>query len=353
MKKYYLFLFLSLSYPLLSFSQEILTVSTIERAPFSFHDKDDNFVGFSVELWEVIAKEAKLDYVWKEQRTFSKMIEDVAFNKADVAVANVSVTSAREKYVSFSHSILESGMGIAVKKGASVSYLAVILDSGILEVLSAAFFLLVLVAHIVWWLEHGKVEDKNVHFRKDYLGGIWDAFWWGFVILFMGGYEDKLPSKRLNRAITIMWIMASLMFIVMMNAKLTAAMTVSEFKSGISSYDDLYGKKVGVVGGSLHQHFLDSHGIKSQSYASLPAVYRALKREKIDALVSDLPVLDYYASKEGRDWMIITGSRFYLENYALMLTNDSPYLEAVNRALLRTRENGTYDKLYDKYFSNK
>jgi ABC-type amino acid transport substrate-binding protein len=44
------------------------------------------------------------------------------------------------------------------------------------------------------------------------------------------------------------------------------------------------------------------------------------------------------------------GSIFHKENYGIVFPSESPYRKPVNEALLKLKENGTYDQLFKKWF---
>ena len=48
--------------------------------------------------------------------------------------------------------------------------------------------------------------------------------------------------------------------------------------------------------------------------------------------------------------MMLIGEVFNHESYGFMFKEGSPYVEQVNRTLLKLKENGFYEKLYNKYF---
>ncbi len=352
MKKYWYFLYLLIIsfYSSITLAQDVITVGTIERPPFSFHDERGNLTGFTVELWQKIAERIDIDFVWQQQQSFSTLISDTVSNKTDLAVANISITASREKQADFSHSIFESGMAVAVKRGASASYFTLIWESGIILFLGGAFLLLLFIAHVVWFFERNIDNPRHDYFRDDYIGGVWDAFWWAFIIMTMGGFENEVPQKLVNRILAIFWIIVSLFFISTLTAKITTALTVAELRTGIVSYKDLRGKKVGVTEGSSHQTFLQEVGIKTVSYPSLEALYADLRDEKINAIVADLSILSYYASHDGASWMLVAGATFNLENYGIIFPEKSPYLERIDTALLQLREEGVYRELHEKYF---
>ena len=348
-----LLLLATLLLPAFSVANDTLKVNTIERVPFSYHNENNRRVGFSVELWEEIAKTLKIDYAWYETKTFSELTQDIFSKRADIAVANISVTSDREKKADFSYSIFESGMAIAVKKGEGASLWSLLVDSGIFTFLGIAFLVLLFVAHIIWFFERDIEEGEIDYFRDDYRHGIWDAFWWAFIVMTTGGLEGEVSRRILNRILAGLWIVASLFFISTLTAKITTSMTVAQLQSDIQSYKDLAGKKVGVTEGSSHQKFLAKKGIRTIAYPTLKEMYADLKKGKLKAVVSDFPLLSYYASHDGAEWMVLAGKTFNHESYGFMFTQNSPYVERVNTALLKLKENGYYKALYDKYFGEK
>lgn len=331
---------------------ETLLVSTLERAPFSFQNDSNELTGFSVELWDAIATRAELDYDWVEHEQFPDMINSATSGTTHLAIANISITSSREAKGDFSQPIFESGMSIAVVKGEHSKGLpGLIWESGVLWFLLGALALVFLIANIIWFFERGIEDPRHDYFRDDYLGGVWDAFWWAFVIMSMGGFENEVPHRIINRLLAMFWIVASLFFISTLTAKITTALTVSELKTGIESYKDLNGKRVGVTAGSSHQKFLSDNNIGTVPFNTLESLYSALKSRDLDAIVADYPILSYYASQNGSEWMQLTGSTFNPENYGILLPDRSKHTEAINNALLTIREDGTYVDIYKKYFS--
>jgi ABC-type amino acid transport substrate-binding protein len=71
-------------------------------------NEQSEWTGFSIELWQLIAKNLELEYKFRENIYFSDMIERVKNENYDLAVANISVTSEREKHIDFSQPIYDS-----------------------------------------------------------------------------------------------------------------------------------------------------------------------------------------------------------------------------------------------------
>ncbi len=333
------------------FGNDNLVVGTIERPPFMFYT-DGQPSGFSVELWEQIAREIPVTYRWQPHQRFSDMVDETVAGRNNLAIANISITAEREKIADFSQPIFQSGMAIAVKSGGRRSFISLFWDSGILLFIAGAFVVLLIIAHILWFFERNVVDARHDYFRDSYLGGVWDAFWWAFVIMTMGGFENEVPHKKFSRFLAMIWILISLFFISTLTAKITTALTVAELQTGIESYRDLSGKRVGVTIGSSHQKFLSSHGISPRGYESLEQLYEDLNKGKLDAIVADFPILSYYANHDGAGWLKIAGEPFNLESFGILLPEDSSLVEEIDVALLKIRENGSYEKLLNRYFGD-
>jgi len=243
-----LFIF-TLTYALSSLAQDVKTqdkivVGTIERAPFSTQDTTGNWSGFSIELLAAISQRAELDYQLQKETVFADMLDNVQKGRTQMAAANISVTSSREAVMDFSQPIYVTGLQILTRADyKKINYWEIIWESGILIFLGGALLVLLIVAHLMWFFERGK-DAKHDYFRDEYLGGIWDSFWWAFVICTMGGFEKERPEHIIGRVIAIFWILSSLFFISTLTAKITSALTVAELSNGISSYEDLRGKKL-------------------------------------------------------------------------------------------------------------
>lgn len=338
------------------FSQNIfaenLKVGTIERPPMAFKTESGKWTGLSIELLEEISKKAEFNYTLNEFDKFGDMIDSVDEKKNDLAIANITISSEREKKMDYSQPIFDSGLQLVVSKdGSKKSIFDVIIDSGILWFLLGALALLLVIAHVIWFFEKGTDAGRHDYFRDDYLGGIWDAFWWAFIIMTMGGFENEVPATKFSRFIAMIWIIISLFFVSSLTAQMTSSMTVAEMNSDISSYHDLDDKKVGVMKSDPIIKFVKNEiGVDPIVFEKYEDFYEALKDKKVDALIGDAPIVNYYVSKQGKSDFKIVGEIFKSEKYGILLQDDSPYKEKIDQVILELQENGRYKELYDKYF---
>ncbi len=328
-----------------------LTIATIERQPFIFYRSDGSISGFSADLWDEIAKRNGWQYQWEKQPSFSAMIDRINNGTLDAAIANISITLEREKLFDFSHSYYDSGLQIVVPPSeGSANIFKIIWQSGAIHLIVAAIIVLLIIAHILWFFERNTPNNRHDYFRDEYIGGVWDAFWWAFIIMTMGGFEKEVPASKISRVLAMFWIIVSLFFVSTLTAKITTSLTVDQLTSDINSYRDLVGKKVGVSKGSAMARFLDNKNISYLAFEDFPQALAAVEAGKIDATIGDAPVMQYYVKNEGRGKVQLAGPVFQADKFGIALPTGSSLTERINTSLLEIKEDGTFERLKVKYF---
>ncbi|BBA51309.1 basic amino acid ABC transporter substrate-binding protein [Fusobacterium varium] len=126
---------------------------------------------------------------------------------------------------------------------------------------------------------------------------------------------------------------------------------VKEGDSSIKSFADLKGKKVGVMLGFTGDMVVSEiDGVKIERFNAAYAGIMALQAGKVEAIVLDSePAKNYVAQNKG---LVLADADAEQEEYAIAVRkNDKALLEKVEKALSEIKENGTYDKLIQKYFN--
>jgi polar amino acid transport system substrate-binding protein len=144
---------------------------------------------------------------------------------------------------------------------------------------------------------------------------------------------------------------ASVVFIAFFTAAVTSSLTLQQLRGDINGPQDLPGKRVGSVKASTSVEYLRQHNVDVAEFAKVEEAYEALREGQLDAVVYDAPVLLHYVSREGAGKVHTVGPIFRKENYGIAFPSNSPYRKPVNEALLKLKENGTYDQLYKRWFS--
>lgn len=123
--------------------------------------------------------------------------------------------------------------------------------------------------------------------------------------------------------------------------------------SDITSIKDLTGKKVGVQRGTTGKTYAEENA-KGASIVTLPSdaeLFQAIKGDQVDALLQDLPVNVVHERAGG---YTVVEEFDTNESYGLAIRKDNTELQTkVNEQLKAMKDDGTYQKLYDTYFSAK
>ncbi len=331
-----------------------LRVATRIIPPFVIqHDK--KLAGFSIELWKKITEKLKLESEFIITEDVNQLLETVESGKADVGIAAISITSERDRRFEFSQPMFESGLQIMVRDGGDVendpvSGLVQLLFSPTMLVwLGIAAVMILVPAHILWLLERN--HSEGIIPTKNYFPGIFHAAWWAAGTL--ATQADSMPRNGFARFMAVIWMFTGVVFVAYFTAQVTASLTVHQLKGNIKGPGDLPDKNVATLQGSTASLYLRQKRSRVQEFTRIEEAYGALENEKVDAVVFDAPVLLYHASHEGKGSVQLVGPNFKKENYGIVFPHGSPHRRLAQEALLKLREDGTYDKLYDKWFGGR
>ena len=357
-----MFVLLSLAPPLLGTcaaeegndTKPVLRVATRIVPPLvAKDDKSGKLSGFSIDLWQAIARESGYDFEFVERGNLPDVLDSVKHGQADVGIAAISITAEREELFDFSQPILESGLQILVparSAGPSLSvFLNLITSPVVLEIAGMIAILAILPAPIIWYVERrhreGIVEPESG------LGGLFKSIWWSAATL--AGQAEEMPRSVVGRVIAIACMLASVLFISYFTASAATILTVRQLETSIRSAADLPGKHVGTVRGSTAAAYLRQERIMSREFARIDEAFAALERDDLDAVVYDAPILLYHASHAGRGKVQAVGQVFRKEDYGILFASGSALRKPVNAALLKLRESGFYASLHENWFGGR
>ena len=308
----------------------------------------DSFNGFSIEFWDAVARELGLDYEFYEVESVGDQIAAVQNGDADAAIAGITITEEREEVIDFSFPYFDSGLQIMVTQEAASplqNALRAVLAPEMLQYLGVFVLFILIIAHAIWLIE----RRANPNFPREYGRGIAKALWWSTVTAI--GYDDDPPRSVSGRLLALAWMFAAIFLIASLTASLSAAATVRELRSDIRGINDLQGQRVVTVENTTSSRHLQNAGISFFGVDSIEAAFERLEAGRADAVVYDAPVLRDYIKTSGSTEFGLAGSVFAPERYGIALPEGSPHREAINRAILKLQEDGTYSRLYDRWFS--
>ncbi len=75
-----------------------------------------------------------------------------------------------------------------------------------------------------------------------------------------------------------------------------------------------------------------------------------LQAGRLDAVLYDLPNVQYYIKENAQDELKTVGEVLEGQPYGIAFPKDSDLVEPVNEALATLKENGTYAEIYEEWF---
>lgn len=303
--------------------------------------------GFDIEIWETIAKDAGLEFKYREVDSFKDMLATLQEGDADVAISGITITDTREEVMDFSHPYMKSGLSI-MTKAKQASFLSVIESymSNTWPVLIIFVSFLLACGFIIRLIEKG-----NPSFKDTVIEGTAEGAWWTNVTMTTVGYGDFVPRTWSGRifATLVMWLGIYVVSPYVI-AKMNVAMTEQTAYNNIKSEADLNKLNIASVSGTTTIPVLERLGAVAVGRENIEKCYELLERGVVGAVVFDMPVLKYFVKKQGRGKFQLVGETFDDQYYGIALKQGSSYRERINCALLRIQEDGRHKFIYDKWF---
>ena len=312
-----------------------------------------NLTGFSIDLWDEIARRLKLRTVYEPAPDVRALLELVRSGQSEIGVAAISITAARETEFEFSQPMLNAGLQIMVRGSGNDNannplgdLLGLLFSKTSLVWLGIALLLIVVPAHIVWLLE--RRHSNGIVPTDKYFPGIFYAMFWSAATL--ATQAENQPRHWLARLLSVFWMFSGIVFVALYTAQLTAQLTVAQIQGGISGPDDLAGRTVATTRGSTAANVVRELNARVIEVANIAEAFKALLDKQADAVVFDSPVLLYYAANEGKGRVHLVGAPFRKEDYGIVFRPGNPLRRQVNATLLGMREDGSYQRIYDRWF---
>jgi polar amino acid transport system substrate-binding protein len=327
-----------------------LHVATRLIKPFVF-EENGQLTGFSVELWQEISRQMNVKSEFIVKPTVKDLLEAVRSKEADLAIAAISITADREKEWDFSQPMFDAGLQILIpalgaESGITASILSAIFNSAFLLILGLVLLTVVITGHVIWFFERRR--SNGMLPNTSYFPGIFEACWWAASTL--ATQADQMPRSPAARIAAVIWMFTAVVFIAYFTAAVTSSLTVQQLRGDIKGPEDLPGKRVASVKGSTSAEYLNQRSIQAAVFTKIEDAYQTLQQGETDAVVYDAPVLLYYASHQGKGKVQVVGSIFRKESYGILFPSNSSKRKPVNEVLLKLKENGTYERLYTKWF---
>lgn len=206
--------------------------------------------------------------------------------------------------------------------------------------------LMLIPVHLVWYFERHNPELIS---NSAYLPGIFEALWW--TLLTLVGQAEEMPKAAIGRVVALFWVVVGIVFVTYFTAIITADITVEELRGNVQGLGDLQSDRVALIADEGAIVYLQQHHVKQiESFSDPEQAYRALLSGEVKALIAPRPLLLHLALQQDGSRVQIVGAPFRNQLYAIALPRESPLRRPINQAILTLKENGTYDRIHQKWF---
>lgn len=326
-----------------------LVVAVKSIPPFVIIE-DERITGFSIDLWEELAKEIEATYEYVVVETVEEQLQMLEDGDADLAIAAITVNSEREELFDFAYPYYDSGLQIMTGLGGGQAVrglAAVALSPESLQIILGFLLTMFFIGNLAWLSERKKNSEE---FPQSYLKGVWEGIWWSVVTVTTVGYGDRAPRTIIGRILGMFTIIFGLFLIANFTASITTQLTLEGIRSPIDSIEDLPGKRVVTVLDSTSAEYLTENFVRYSTTETIEEAVEQLIDDQVDAVVYDAPILQFLANTQAKGQAQVVGSILQPEQYAIAFPLDSLNRKEVNKALLESYQNGAYQEIHAKWF---
>ncbi|XP_026746542.1 glutamate receptor ionotropic, kainate 2 isoform X3 [Trichoplusia ni] len=372
-----------------------LIVTTILSSPYCMRREasekltgNAQFEGYAIDLIHEISKILGFNYTFKlapdgrygsynrETKEWDGMIRELLEQRADLAIADLTITYDREQVVDFTMPFMNLGISVLYRKPIKqppnlFSFLSPLsLDVWIYMAtaylgVSVLLFILARFSPYEWDSPRNCLDEPPVLENQFTL---LNSLWFTIGSLMQQG-SDIAPKAVSTRMVAGMWWFFTLIMISSYTANLAAFLTVERMDSPIESAEDLAKQtkiKYGALkGGSTAAFFRDSNFSTYQRMWSFmesarPSVFATSNKEGEERVVRGKGAYAYLMESTTIEYVVErncdltqVGGMLDSKGYGIAMPPNSPYRTAISGAVLKLQEEGKLHILKTKWWKEK
>jgi ABC-type amino acid transport substrate-binding protein len=328
-----------------------LTVGVYVHPPFVMVD-DGRFHGMAIELWEWLAEQLGQESEYVELSNIGALVDAAAAGDVDVALTNLTVTRDRAERIDFTHPWFDAGQRIMVNEDRGSGFgdvVAGLRESGHLRAYAWIAFVIVVATFLVTLFD--RQFDKD--FPRRWRDGVAESFYTVMSVATSG----KSPARKnlfgwVGRIWQGLWLVCGIAVLAYVTSSVTSVMTTLSLTNQINSVADLPGRAVGVQPGSVSEDYAREQGFNIRPFDHIEDAVEALLEGRIDAIIGDAPVLEYYAHTNPQEPVTVVGPIFAPDKYAFGLVHQSDLTRPLTVELIGAHESGLIEEIRTQYFGD-
>ncbi|CAG2169409.1 unnamed protein product, partial [Oppiella nova] len=380
-------------YSMLTLQNTHLVITTVLNDPYTMvkessfkRSGNDQFEGYAIDLIQELSKLLHFKYEFRlvkdmaygrpdKNGTWNGMIGELIRGEADIAVADLTITSKREEAVDFTHPFMNTGISILFKKPTKkvtslfsflspFSNIVWIYVVGAYVGVSSMLFIVGRLSPYEWENPHPCRKEDQVLENGFSLS---NSFWFTIGSLMQQG-NDLSPKAMSTRTIAGIWYFFTLIMIASYTANLAAFLTVEkivypiENAEGLASQDHI---KYGCLQSGSTASFFSESNITTYKrmwkfMSSHPDVLqrsneygkRAVEKgEGKYAFLMESASIEYTVERNCNLTQI--GGLLDSKGYGIAAPKDSPLRTPLSQAILQLQESGALLILKERWWKQK
>ncbi|XP_054715518.1 glutamate receptor ionotropic, kainate 2-like [Uloborus diversus] len=371
-----------------SLRNKTLTITTILNDPYMIRVEDENGVsyeGYCVDLIKKIAEDLKFQYKIKEVDDgsygrknelgeWNGMIRELIDGKADMAIADLTITYVREEAVDFTMPFMNLGISILFKKPTKkVPKLFSFLSPLSVEVwlymatafLGVSLFLFIVARFSAYeWVNPHPCDLEPEELENQFT--LLNTLWFTIGCLMCQGC-DITPRANSTRLIAVMWWFFTLIMVSSYTANLAAFLTVERLASPIEGAEDLAKQTTIPYGcvrsGSTQSFFKESEFPTYKRMWSFMESYRpevftdnnqkGVERVKKGnyAFLMESTTIEFIVERNCE--LTQVGGLLDSKGYGIATPHGSPYRTHMSSAILKLQESGQLHILKERWWKKR
>lgn len=305
--------------------------------------------GIAPEIWDILAKELKLQYRSVVFDDVPSALQALEQGKVNAVAGPVSITSSRADYFRFTQPYFQSSLSILSlsQKSGIWKKLAPFFSTKFFIALMIFVLILAIVGTILWLSER---KENPEQFPSEPARGIANGMWCAIVTMTTTGYGDIAPRTFWGRFTASAWMIVSLIFATTMIAGIASVLTLGGIQSStINTAEELLGKRVGVIKDSPSATFVNENEGRVVDMENLEDGYQMLMSHKVDAVVFDRPQLLYFVKSHPDAQLNVSKSEYNKQGYGFAFPLSATDLHQMNVELLQLQESGDINKIVKRW----
>ena len=331
-----------------------ITVGVFNTEPFAIPDTAMKWTGYAVVMFEASSIHARVVPEFREYASADALIDAVASGEVDAGVGNTLVTSDRLERVDFSQPFLDAGLRVMVSSEKSSSFFRLI--DGLVEGGHARLFAWGIVGALgltvaVSLLLRRYDREFTPHLHE----GLAESFHHVVSVAVTGktSYKGGVVPPWIGRIVAAIWLLFGLATVAYLTSTVTSVMTADVMHRQINGPNDLRGKTVGIVDQSGGDTYCSEQKLDVVRFKKFADAVQAMSEHRVDAVVGDASILEYYDLKHPEVKIAVVGELFQRRHFGFAFHRDGTNLrEKFDIAILALRENGTLDQIRQRWFGH-